>query len=411
MVNCFMRIFQINVVSNWGSTGRIVEELGSMVIDNGGESYIAYSRGRALSRSHLFHIGNKFDIYYHGLVTRIFDRHGLVSKQATIQLIQHIQRVNPDIIHLHNIHGYYLNYPLLFSFLQSCHIPIVWTIHDCWPFTGHCTYFSYLDCQKWKTECSHCPQKMSYPQSLLVDRSKKNYFEKKRWFTSLGEKLTLVPVSDWLTNVIKQSFLANCNIHRIYNGIDTNIFHPVINAKFLVNNRYRIQESKIVLGVSNIWNERKGLDDFVSLRSLLSTDYLILLIGLNRSQISSLPKGIIGLERTDNVEQLVEIYSAADIYVNFSREETFGLTTVEAMSCGTPVLAYDTTALPEIISGNTGVVVSLGDIRAAAKHIREICEMDKDIYSYSCRERVVSMFEKRKSILEYLNLYEKLLQH
>ncbi|MDD6880996.1 MAG: glycosyltransferase [Firmicutes bacterium] len=406
-----MRVLQINVVSNWGSTGRIAEEIGAKILDKGGVSYIAYSRGRSISSSRLIRIGNTIDMFYHGMMTRIFDLHGLSSTSATERFVRTIQQVRPDIIHLHNIHGYYLNYSILFSFLQNTNIPVVWTIHDCWPFTGHCTYFSSCGCMKWETQCCKCPQKNSYPQSLLFDRSKENYLDKKRWFTSLGDRLTLVPVSDWLSNTIHKSFLKDCNQYRIYNGIDTDVFHPIDDAKCLIKDKYKIKQDKIVLGVSNIWNERKGINDFIKLRSLLSDEYVILLIGLNKSQISSLPKGMIGIERTDNVSQLVDIYSAADIYVNFSKEETFGLTTVEAMSCGTPVLVYNSTALPEIVSENTGVIVPLGDVYQAAKEIIHICHADKSEYTLACRDRAIAKFNKLISVAEYFNLYESILHN
>lgn len=404
-----MKVIQINVTANWGSTGRIVEDIGKEVIRRGGQSYVAYGRYKNVSSSSLIKIGTRWDGYFHGLQSVIGDRHGLGSVAPTYHLIKQINNICPDLIHLHNIPGYYINYPVLFKYLAAIDIPIVWTLHDCWAFTGHCVYFSYVNCQKWKTECQFCPQKRSYPQSLFVDRSKKNFWEKRHWFTSLGERLTLVPVSDWLADMVQQSFLKDCSFHRIYNGIDTNLFRPIVDSRKRINDKYCLHYKKLILGVANIWNVRKGLEDFVKLRSLLSDDYLIFLIGLSKRQIASLPNGIIGLERTDNLTQLVEIYSAADVYVNFSKEETFGLTTVESMSCGTPVLAYNATALPEIVSENTGVIVPIGDLEQAAIQVKEICKIGKEFYADCCRKRAVSLFKKEDSITEYLNLYENVL--
>jgi glycosyltransferase involved in cell wall biosynthesis len=288
----------------------------------------------------------------HGLQTRIFDNHGMASKIATKKLIKQIKQINPNIIHLHNIHGYYLNYAILFEYLNELNIPIVWTLHDCWSITGHCTYFSFVGCNKWKSECYSCPQKKSYPTSWFIDRSKENFRLKKKHFTSLSN-MTIVPVSNWLSDLIKESYLHKYPIRTIHNGIDLSVFKPSDSEKF--KSMYNIQNKFILLGVANKWELRKGLKDFVELSNLLDSDYKIVLVGLSRKQIEQLPDNILGIERTESVEGLAEIYSAGDVFLNPTYEDNFPTTNLEALACGTPVITYETGGSPEAIDESTGI--------------------------------------------------------
>lgn len=398
-----MKVLQINITANSGSTGRIAEEIGLYIQKRGWESYIAYSRGKAQSKSHLIHIGNLFDIYIHGIQTRLFDNHGQCSLTATNKLIKQIKSLAPDIIHLHNIHGYYLNYPVLFEYLSESKIPVIWTLHDCWSYTGHCAYYSYENCNKWQTECNNCPQLCSYPKSIWKDRSKKNYIDKKINFNSLTNVI-IVPVSNWLAKEVNKSFLKNYPIHTIHNGIDIDTF--------TVKNNNRVNSSNksfTILGVANIWEKRKGLADFIHLRSLLPSSYCIILIGLTQKQIKKLPAGIIGIERTNNIDELVDYYNLADVYINFSVEETFGMTTCESMACGTPVIVYNSTACPEIVTEETGFIVEVGDFNTVIKNIKIIEEKGKEKYQNSCRERIVKYYNKEDKYKEYFKLYNKLL--
>lgn len=400
-------LLQINSVANTGSTGRIAEGIGQAVMKAGWKSYIAYGRYANPSQSELIKIGNKWDVYNHVLQTRLFDKHGLASKSATRKLIQQIEQIKPDIIHLHNIHGYYLNYPILFEYLSKTNIPVVWTLHDCWAFTGHCAYFSYTNCEIWKQQCEYCPNRKSYPTSLVLDYSFKNFQLKKKYFTALSH-LTLVPVSDWLNSLLKQSFLRNCKSRRIYNGVDTTIFYPMIPSETLLY-KYNIPNSNFVLGVANIWGKRKGLQDFIQLRKLLPWSYSIVLIGLNSQQIKNLPKGIIGIPRTESIQQLRDLYASALVFVNPTWDDNFPTTNLEALACGTPVITYRTGGSPEAISSETGLVVEQGDIQGLVKAIEKICQKGKDTYSKACRDRAVQYFNKEERFQEYVDLYNQIL--
>ena len=397
-------LLQINVTANWGSTGRIAEDIGQLVMLHGWESHIAYGRYVTESRSELYRMGSKKDLCGHLLATRLLDRHGLASRQATRRLIDYIDEVVPSIIHLHNIHGYFLNYPLLFDYLKQTNVPVVWTLHDCWAFTGHCAFFDYAKCERWKTGCHDCPQKRSYPESLFMERSRRNYEDKKHYFTSL-QNLTLVPVSEWLESKVRQSFLGNCPIETIHNGIDMEVFKPSSEQ----NKDGRLQGRCIALGVASVWDDRKGLADFIRLRELLPKDYAIVLIGLREAQIKQLPEGILGISRTNNRQELVDYYSIADAFVNPTWEDTFPTTNLEALACGTPVITYRTGGSVEAVTPETGYIVKQGDIKGLASALSEIKLKGKECYAKACRRRAVACFDKHTAYSKYLSLYQRLI--
>jgi len=396
-------LLQINVVVNSGSTGRIAEEIGQTAMADGWKSYIAYGRNERPSQSELIKIGSDWDIRMHGLQTRLLDRHGLASKTATKKLVRQIKKINPEIIHLHNIHGYYLNIEILFHFLEQTNIPVVWTLHDCWLITGHCVHFDYVGCEKWKTECSQCPQKTTYPASYFNDRSKKNFNLKKELFSSLPN-LTLVPVSNWLANIMKESFMKNTLVKVIHNGINTDIFRPASNQK--IRAKYKLNGKFIILGVANVWSSRKGLNDFIELSKKLNTNYQIIIVGLTKKQIKIIPDHIIGIEKTENVQQLAELYTASDVFLNPTYEDNFPTTNLESMACGTPVISYKTGGSPEAINEQTGVVVKKGNLNGLASAIEHIKEKGKPFYSEACVKRVNQFYKKEGRYQEYLDLYE-----
>ena len=402
-----MKILQINSTCNWGSTGRIAEDIGTLVMEQGWTSIVAYGRTFNHSKSETIRIGNKFDVYSHVIFSRILDNHGLMSKAVTRKFIKDIDKINPDIIHLHNIHGYYINYEILFNYLVEIKKPVVWTLHDCWSFTGHCAHFTSGECNKWQVECSDCSLLKSYPASLFLDNSKNNFHKKRSIFNKV-ENLTIVSVSNWLNNLAKESFLKGNECISIYNGIDTDVFRP-LNSLAIVRERYSIKGKNFVLGVASVWDSRKGLDDFKKLRDVLHKDIDIVLVGLTQKQIELLPNGIIGITRTNVVEELCELYSAADITLNLSYQETFGLTTVEGMACGIPGIVYNCTASPELVSSDTGIIVEPGDIEGVNKAINIILSNGKEYYLNACCQRVISKFEKINKYNDYINLYNKLL--
>jgi glycosyltransferase involved in cell wall biosynthesis len=400
------KILQVNSVINSGSTGRIAEEIGQTAMDSGWKSYIAYGRNERPSQSELIKIGNDWDISMHGFQTRLFDRHGLASISATKELIGKIKEISPDIIHLHNIHGYYLNIEILFYYLRSTNIPIVWTFHDCWPITGHCSYFTFVGCEKWKTQCVNCPQKKSYPASWLIDRSEKNYQLKKELFNSLPN-LTLVPVSNWLSGILKESFLQDYPIKLIHNGINTDVFKPSISRAF--RTKHGLGNKFLLLGVASAWSPRKGLKDFIELSKHLNSDYQIVLIGLTRKQIEKLPNNILGIERTESIEELAELYASSDVYVNPTYEDNFPTTNLESLACGTPVITYKTGGSPEAIDELTGIVVEQGNIVKLNDAINKVKDKGKQSYSEACENRARRFYKKEDRYQEYIELYDSLL--
>lgn len=393
-----MKVFQVNSVCGTGSTGRIVCDIKQMLKNSGNDCRIAYGRG-FFDDPDCVKIENDLVFKAHVFFSRITDRQGFYSTAATRRLVRDIEQFNPDIIHLHNIHGYYLDIRVLFEFLKQYNKPVVWTLHDCWAFTGHCAYFSFAGCEKWKTECGQCPQKSAYPASVLIDNSKKSFNLKKDLFTDI-DNLQIVTPSNWLNGVVKESFLKKFPVTTIYNGIDLNVFKPL---KSDFKSKNGLSGKKVVLGVANVWEKRKGLDDFIKLSKVLPNDYKIVLVGLSEKQIAALPQNILGISRTENINQLVEIYSAADVYVNTSVEETMGLTTVEALACGTPAVVYNATAVPEMVNEKCGKVVNAGDIDGLIKAITTV-----DVRAEDCLLRAAE-FEKDKQYNIYFNLYKNIL--
>ena len=401
------KLLQINITANWGSHGKIAEGIGNVVMSHGWESHVAYGRWANPSSSQLYHIGSMMDERIHGVGSRLFDNHGLMSKRATIQLLNYVEQLNPDIIHLHNIHGYYLNNPELFSFYSQANKPVVWTLHDCWPYTGHCAHYMYVHCDRWKTHCEFCPQKRSYPASLLLDCSYRNYDMKKQAFLSVPN-LTLVPVSKWLEGDLRQSFLKDCRIQQIYNGIDINVFKPQTDTKAIME-KYNIPSGKrVLLGVASNW-WRKGFEDFLQLRSLLDDKYVIVLVGLDEKRMKSLPKGVIGIRRTENVTDLCGLYSLADAFLNLTLEDNMPTTNLEALACGTPVITYRTGGSPEAIDELTGNVVMQGNLEAVCKLVESVCNRGETVYASACRQRVLDKFCSSKQFEKYYDLYCQLL--
>lgn len=345
-----MKVLFINTVYERGSTGRIVKDIGQRLEREGHEYMVAYGRGEVSFDPHCYRIGNTLSVGMHVLMARLLDGAGFYSRHATQKLVAFIREYQPDVIHLHNLHGYYLNIAVLFDYLKREYTgQVVWTLHDCWAFTGHCTYYSYAQCDKWKKCCHNCPEKKRYPTSILLDCSDRNFKLKKALFTGVPN-LTIITVSQWLKEQAKTSFLGNYDIHRVYNGIDSDVFHPIVSD---VRERLGIGDQRMILCVSDGWDQRKGFGRLLDVMTHAPQDWRFVIVGLNKKQIAGLPGNATGMERTWDRNELVKLYTAADVFYNPSVEETFGLVTAEALACGTPVVVYNATACPELVCDET----------------------------------------------------------
>lgn len=395
------KLFQLNECLNF-STGKIAQQIGELAIKNGWESYIAYS-GREkeiASKSKLIRVGSYAESCIHYVEDKLLDREGLSSRIATMKLLKKIDKIKPDIVHLHNIHDHWLNYKLLFQYLADKNIPVVWTQHDQWATTGHCMY-NICGCERWKEECHDCPISKWYS----LDCSRRNYQLKKKLLANIPS-LTIVPVSEWLGNNIRQSHLKNRPITVIHNGIDIHTFSPQpTNA----HERYRINKGKkIILGVAAVWDERKGLNDFYELaKSLDKEKFAIIIVG----QLTEESKEVNGCQmvfvnRTQNALELAQLYSSASVFVNPTYQDNYPTTNLEAIACGTPVITYKTGGSPEAVDENTGLVVEQGDIDGLVSAIMRLSNGD---YKDACRKRAEGEFDNSKCFNPYITLYNKLL--
>lgn len=404
------KLLHINpVLRTSTSTGRIIQEIGAIAMAEGWDNYIAYSKGRdgiRPSQSKLLPVGSKLSMALHGLITRFFDMHGLGSKLATKRFVREIEKLRPDVIHIHNIHGYFLNYKILFEYLSKADIPVVWTVHDCWLYTGHCYHYASVGCEKWKTQCEKCPQKTAFPTSILLDRSRQNFNDKKAAFTSL-KVLTIVTVSEWMKGEMSRSFLKDCHYQVIHNGIDLNVFNVQPDDK-AVREKYGLCDKKIILGLASIWSKEKGWDDFVKMSEMLNEDEVIVMVGVSEEQQKRLPRNIVAIRRTENVRQLAELYSAATAFVNPTWQDNYPTVNLEAIACGTPVVTYRTGGSIEVITEDTGRIVEQGDVAGLLKAVREIAEKGKVQYTAKCRAFALENFRKEDRYADYLKLYESL---
>lgn len=389
-----MKVFQINTVYNSGSTGRIAADLKHALEAQGDECFVAFGRGRS-DEFNTECISNKFDLYHHALMTRLTDKTGFYSKKATKRLLQKIEEFNPDIIHLHNIHGYYVNIEMLFKYLEKANKPVVWTLHDCWTFTGHCSHFEYVKCEQWKTACQKCCCTDQYP-SAWKDSSKWNYRRKKELFTSVKNMVMITP-SQWLANLLKDSFLKKYPVQVINNGIETETFKPTPGD---IRTRYGLGDGKIILGIANVWNQRKGFEDFIALSKEVDEKTKIVLVGVNENQKNSLPSNVIGVERTESKEALAELYSAADVFFNPTYEDNYPTVNMEALACGTPVVTYNTGGSGEMVADKK-CVIKQGDYKKVLE-LLPYCEKLKE----AMRSDTEIKFDKKSMVENYINMYK-----
>lgn len=390
-----MKVLMINSVCGIKSTGRIATDLADMLTEKGHTVKIAYGREEVPEKykGYAVRIGNEWDVRLHGLEARLFDNAGFGSKKATLKFLEWVREFAPDIIHLHNLHGYYINVELLFKFLKEYKRPVIWTLHDCWAFTGHCSYFDLCQCYKWKTECKQCPQKKEYPASILFDNSRNNYRNKKAAFQEVDNMVIVTP-SNWLADLVKESFLREYETRVINNGIDLTLFKPT-EGEF--REKYKLGNKIIVLGVASVWEVRKGLVDFIELRKLLDKRYEIVLVGVSEEDKNILPYGMLGITRTDSVRELAEIYTAADIFLNLTYEDNYPTVNLEAQACGTPVITYRTGGSVESVPEEQ--VANQGDLKSVVELI---------VKYEGKKTSVQSFYDKNVAFEEYIELYEEI---
>ena len=394
------KLAQINTVSNT-STGKIMGDIQREAERQGYETISFVGRRKPFKDINCVKFGNGVSFWIHVVINTIFDKQGHGSYWPTKRLIERLRQENPDIIHLHNLHGYYLNIPLLFHYLsEEFEGTVFWTLHDCWPITGHCAYFTMSKCEKWKQACCHCPNKKKYPISLFLDASASNFEEKKRLFGGIKNLTVLVP-SRWMKELVKDSFLKDKKVIITPNGIDLAIFRYTNNSDIL--KKYQISpDKKILLGVANIWDTRKGLDDFLQLAQKIDDDHQIVLVGLNRRQIRTMPQNIIGITRTESQTELAALYSAAEIFINPSREESFSLVTVEAFACGTPVIVLGSSAVGELVTEQNGIVLESNGVQ---DYLHAIEEIEGKGFSRDKVAKCAEKYDRNKTAADIVNLY------
>lgn len=398
-----MRVVQINITYGRGSTGIIARLIADMLKANGDEPYVAYDGYNNYHVDNDYPIGNKWFYRIHEkLFTKLFDRQGFGSYLPTKGLCLWLDKVKPDIIHLHNLHGSYINLPLLFKYINKHNIPVVMTLHDCWTMTGHCYHFDFVGCERWKTECYECPLHSKYPVSIGPDCSKRNYRKKRALFTSV-ERMHVVSVSYFIDRIVKDSYLNKYPHTVLYNGIDISVFKPSENN---LRSELDISEDKIILlGVSSGWSDKKGLSEMLWLSE--DPKFQVILIGAQDELVERLPKKLIALRRTESQKQLAEYYTMADVFVNPTYNDSFPTVNLEALACGTPVVTYCTGGSPEAIDNRTGVVVERGDRESLRTAVLSLITRDREGLKYDCRKRAEEYFDQNKCYKGYLDIYKQ----
>lgn len=386
-----MKIVQINTFSN-KSTGTIMMSIHKRLIELGHESYVVWGRGRKSEKENEIYMDDKLGVMFHGLYTRLTDKTGFASKIATKRLINKLNIIKPDIIHIHNVHGYYINIKLLFDYIKENNIKVIWTLHDCWAFTGHCAHFELINCEKWKQKgCCNCPQTNLYPRSIK-DNSKFNFSKKKEIFNGVKD-LTIVTPSDWLANLVKQSYLKKYKVSVINNGVNTEIFKP---RQSNFRKQHNLENKKIILGVASDWTKEKGYYDFIELSQVLDNEYKVVMIGLNDQQMNEIPKNIIGIKKTDNPIQLAEIYSASDFYLNLTYADNYPTTNLEAQACGTPVITYNTGGSVESVP-KENVISKETLLQDRNIFLKEYKILNNDIDEQKMIEKYISLYVNEKN--------------
>lgn len=401
-----MRVYQLNTFCGIKSTGRIAWEICKLVLQDGGDVRFGFGSEEPSSEAapYAYRTAGKLDRKVHGAIRKLLDGEGYGSLLATRALIRDIKAFQPDLIHLHNIHGAYLHLPALFRYFATVDIPIVWTLHDCWPFTGHCAYFDASGCDRWLTECHHCPSLAQYPICQGLDGSRRNHRMKKK-VLSKPRNMTFVVPCQWLQGYLVRSHLGHYPCRVIYNGVNLSQFRPVASD---LRQRYNIGDRKIVLSVASDWDERKGLPYLEEAARQLGRDYCFVVIGLSEQQVAALPEGMLGLTHTANVEELAAWYSAADCFANPTLEDNMPMVNLEALACGTPIAVFATGGCPEAVTEECGIVIPKGDQQGFCDAIQKLCRESAERKN-ACLERSKA-FDCDLTFRSYLSLYKELCQ-
>lgn len=402
-----MRIVEINTV-NRGSTGSIMLGLADYLIEHGHVTLVCYPMSRDNIKNRRkgdYLVGNRFVRNIGRFISQHFMAEYCIHIFSTLCLILRLQIFKPDIVHLHNIHDSFLNFPLFFRYMKKKGIPIVWTMHDCWLYTGHCTHYITNGCVKWRFICKECEHYRDYPYSSYDDSTYKYLLKKK--LLSFYPKLTLVPVSSWLSDEVSKSFLREVDRIVIPNGVDINVFAPLFDKN--VKDKYGIPSGHIIMAVATDWDKNKGFDDYCRLSQKLENDEYIVLVGVHRERIVNLPPKIIGIERTDSKTDLAKLYTISDVVLSLSYAETFGLTIVEANACGVPVVVYDNTSQPELVTAENGFVVKTGDIDEVYDAVKKIFKVGREQWQVACRRFASEKYSDVESYNHYVNVFEKVI--
>ena len=400
-----MKLLQINSVNTGGSTGRTTQELDAYMRKKKHISLIAYSTGDTETLN--YQIGNQFEKKIHSLSSRIFGLQGYFSRKGTKELIKYIEKENPDVVRIGNIHSNYINIPMLFKFLGIKDIPTILTLDDCFLYTGKCCHYTVINCLKWQEKCGGCPKLHQDNPSWFFDRTTKVLMDKKKLYSEIP-RLGVVVVSNWITNEAKKSILSEAKCFQtIYNWIDLDVFHPVDVSTIKCDNN--LNDKFIILGVATKWDYSKGLHDFLELSKNLKQNQIILLVGKMPQNII-LPSNIISINETNDVNELVRYYCIADVFLQLSLEESFGKVTAEALSCGTPVIVYNSTANPELVGPDCGYIVSKDNPAELIERIELIEEKGKKYYSEKCRNFSLKNFDMESNIKKYIELFEALIE-
>ncbi len=399
-----MRILEINTVCGIKSTGRIASDIAELLLAQGDDCRIAYGSERVppAMEDIAVKLGSQLEIKLHSALIRFLDGEGRGSQLATLRLLRLIRDYRPDVIHLHNIHGAYLNVPILFHYLKRADLPVVWTLHDCWSFTGHCAYYDFANCQQWKTVCTQCLQTRSYPECYGFSRAKANHQMKKKAFLGVRQ-MVLAPCSHWLADEVAQSFLGDYPIRPTPNGVDLQIFTPTASK---LREEHGLLDKRVVLAVAAQWDERKGFSALLKCAALLPQDYRVVVVGLDPQRCESLPKNMLGIPHTDSVKQLVQWYSAADVLADPTYEDNMPMVLLEALACGTPIAVFRTGGCVECVDESCGLVVDKGDVQGLTKAITTLAPKKQEMTS-ACLQ-FAQRFDKKKCYQRYLELYKEL---